>query len=112
VAHVVSMVVASNVRSLVAVSTVASLSVVNIPAANLVAVSTVGNLRAVNVPGGSLVAANIPVGSIVAASTVNAAAMASIATERERRALQLFGTLCWRAVEPAPGPSMPTSSTR
>ena len=96
----VSMVVASTVRSLVAVSTVASLSVVNIPAANLVAVSTVGNLRAVNVPAGSLVAANIPVGSIVAASTVNAAAMASIATERERQrhALQLFGTLCWRAV--------------
>src|SRR6266853_4930470 len=102
----------AQVVSTVVASTVASLSVVNIPVGNLVAVSTVGNLRAVNVPAASLVVANIPVGSIVAASTVNAAAMASIATERERHALQLFGTLCWRAVEPAPGPSMPTSSTR
>src|SRR5258708_29190060 len=85
VAQVVSMVVAS---------TVASLSVVNIPVGNLRAVNTVGNLRAVNVLAGSLVAANIRVRSIVAASTVSAAAMASIATQRERQryALQLSGT--------------------
>jgi hypothetical protein len=96
VAQVVSMVVAS---------TVVALNAVNIHVENLVAVSTVGNLRAVNVLAGSLVAPNIPVGSMVAASTVNAAAMASIATEGERRryALQLFGTPCRRAVERAPG---------
>jgi hypothetical protein len=96
VAQVVSMVVAS---------TVVTFNAVNIHVEILVAVSTVGNLRAVNVLAGSLVAANIPVGSTVTASTVNAAAMASIATEGERRryALQLFGTPCRRAVERAPG---------
>src|SRR5258708_248277 len=73
VAQVVSMVVAS---------TVVTLNAVNIHVGNLVAVSTVGNLRAVNVLAGSLVAANIPVGSMVAASTVNVEGMASIATER------------------------------
>jgi hypothetical protein len=78
VAQVVSMVVAS---------TVVTLNAVNIHVGNLVAVSTVGNLRAVNVLAGSLVAANIPVGSMVAA------AMVTIATERERQryAQQLSG---------------------
>jgi hypothetical protein len=75
----------AQVVNMVAVSTVVTLNAVNIHVGNLVTVSTVGNLRAVNVLAGSLVAANIPVGSIVAASTVNAAAMASIATERERQ---------------------------
>ena len=85
VAQVVSMVVAS---------TVVTLNAVNIRVENLAAVSTVGNLRAVNVLDGSL-AANIPVESTVAASTVNAAAMVTIATERERQryAQQLSGAL-------------------
>src|SRR5260370_39497183 len=104
VAQVVSMVVAS---------TVASLSVVNIPVGNLVAVNTVGNLRAVNVLAGSLVAANIRVSSIVAASTVSAPAMASIATERERQryALQLSGTRAREPLSRPPGPSMPAAKT-
>src|SRR6266436_3525255 len=83
VAQVVSMVVAS---------TVVTLNAVNIHVGNLVAVSTAGNLRAVNVLAGSLVAANIPVGSMVAASTVNAAAMAT-ERERQRYAQQLSGAL-------------------
>src|SRR5258708_35471575 len=97
VAQVVSMVVAS---------TVASLSVVNIPVGNLRAVNTVGNLRAVNVLAGSLVAANIRVRSIVAASTGSAAAMASIATERERQriSLQLSGPHARETLSPPPGP--------
>ena len=88
VAQVVSMVVAS---------TVVTLNAVNIHVGNLVAVSTVGNLRDVNVLAESLVAANIPVGSMVAARTVNAAAMVTIATyasierERQRYAQQLSG---------------------
>src|SRR5712692_2501893 len=85
VAHVVSTVVASTVRSLVGVSTVVSLSTVNIPVGNLVAVSTVGNLSAVNVRAESLVAANIAVGNLVAVNTANVVAMVSIATERERQ---------------------------
>jgi hypothetical protein len=87
VAQVVSMVVAS---------TVVTLSAVNIH---------VGNLRAVNILAGSLVAANIPLRSIVAASTVNAAAMAGIATEGERRryALQLSGALCGELFSARPG---------
>src|SRR5260370_37901478 len=105
VAHVASMVVASTVQSLVAVSTVMSLSAVNIPVGNLVAVSTVGNLRAVNVLAGSLAAARI----------VNAAAMESIATEREppRCALanKLSGPPRRRDGQTAPG-LQPTSSTR
>src|SRR5216684_2222321 len=56
VAHVVSTVVASTVRSLVGVSTVVSLN-----------------------------AANIAVGNLVAVNTANAVAMVSIATERERQ---------------------------
>src|SRR6266849_14100 len=85
VAHVVSTVGASTVRSLVGESTVVSLSAVNIPVGNLVAVSTVGNLSAVNVRAESLVAANIAVGNLVAVNTANAVAMVSIATERERQ---------------------------
>jgi hypothetical protein len=88
----------AEVVSMVVASTVVILNAVNIHVENLVAVRTVGNLRAVNILAGSL-AANIPAGSIVAASTVNAAAMPSIATEAERRryAQQFFGT-CRRAV--------------
>jgi hypothetical protein len=87
------MVVASTGRSLVAVSTVASLIVVNVPTGNLVAMSTVGNLKAVNVPAGNLVAANIPLGNMVVASIVNPAALVTIAIERERYALQLSGAV-------------------
>jgi hypothetical protein len=81
--------------AVVVASTVVTLNAVNIHVGNLVAVSSAGNLRAVNVLAGSLVAANIPVGSMVAASTVNAAAMVTIATERERQryAQQLSGAL-------------------
>jgi hypothetical protein len=80
---------------MVVASTVVTLNAVNIHVGNLVAVSTVGNLRAVNALAGSLVAANIPVGSMVAASTVNAAVMVTLATERERQryARQLSGAL-------------------
>ncbi len=70
---------------MVVASPVVTLNAVNIHVGNLDAVSTVGNLRAVNVLAGSLVAADIPVGSMVAASTANAAAMVTIATERERQ---------------------------
>src|SRR5260370_41499550 len=100
VAQVVSMVVAS---------TVASLSVVNIPVGNLRAVNTVGNLRAVNVLAGSLVAANIRVRSIVAASTVSAAAMARIPAgrQRPRYPLQRPGTLPQELLRRPPGPSTP-----
>jgi hypothetical protein len=69
--------------SMVVASTVVTFNAVNIHVENLVAVSTVGNLRAVNVLARSL-AANIPVESMVAASTVNAAVV-TIATERERQ---------------------------
>ena len=72
------------VVSMVVASTVVTLNAVNIPVGSLVAVSSIVNLRAVNVLAGSL-AANIPVGSTVAASTVNAAAVVTIATERERQ---------------------------
>src|SRR5258708_4482716 len=75
----------AQVASMVVASTVVTLNAVSIHVGNLVAVSTAGNLRAVNVLAGSLVAANIPVGSMVAASIVNVVAMASIATERERQ---------------------------
>jgi hypothetical protein len=71
------------VVSMVVASTVVILNAANIHVGNLVAVSIVGNLRAVNVLAGSLVAANTPVESMVAASTVNAAAVVTIATERE-----------------------------
>ena len=98
---------------MVVASTVVTLNAVNIHVGNLVAVSTVGNLRAVNVLAGSLVAANIPVGSMVAASTVNAAVMVTLATERERQryARQLSGALSGELFS-APGPLMLSSRTR
>ena len=78
---------------MVVASTVVILNAVNIHVGNLAAVSTVGNLRAVNVLAGSLVAANTLVESMVAASTVNAAVVVTIATERDRQryAQQLSG---------------------
>src|SRR6266436_1655938 len=79
--------------SMVVVSTLGNLNIVDIPAGNLVAVSIAGNLNAVSTPVGSLVAANIVARSTVAVDMVNVAAMASIATERERQRYRCQVTL-------------------
>src|SRR6266404_1947474 len=101
VSHRVSTVVVSTVGTLSAVNIPAESSVVvstgnlnapDIPAGSLVAVSTVGNLNAMDTRAGSSAAANIPAASTVGASLVNVEGMASIATERERQRYTLART--------------------
>jgi len=110
VAHRASMVVVSTLGNLNIVDTPAgsfdvastgNSNAADIPAGNLVAVSTAGNLNAVSTPVGSLVAADIVARSTVAVDMVNVAAMASIATERERQRYRCQVTLrqpCRRAI--------------